>query len=80
LIHFLLAYDHAREKLVYTREFSDAAEAAEEYTRLEQRHRDDTQLEIVLLGADSIETIKMTHGNYFDGEGPVASPHAAAVS
>jgi hypothetical protein len=68
LIHFLLVYDLDRQELVGDpREFSKPAEAAAAYAELEQRHQGDPNLEIVLIGADSLETIKSTHGNYFDG-------------
>lgn len=79
LIHFLLVYDHVREELVSQDEFTDAGEAAEAYEALEREHRKDPNLEIVLVGADSIDTIKMTHGNYFNGEGVAdAERHLAA--
>ncbi len=35
---------------------------------MEQEHLGDRHLEIVLVGADSIETIMQTHGNYFRDE------------
>jgi len=31
---------------------------------------DEPQVEIVLVGADSIETIRQTHGHYFSADGP----------
>jgi hypothetical protein len=67
LVHFLLIYDHRNQQLVHQQEFSDASEAAAEYGRMEAEHRNEPNLEIVLVGADSIETIKRTHGKYFDG-------------
>ena len=74
LIHFLLVYDHRRGQLIdEPRQFSDASEAAAAYAELEQQHRDDQHLEIVLVGSDSLETIRRTHGNYFDGDGELAS-------
>jgi hypothetical protein len=82
LIHFLLVYDLDRRELVGDpREFHSPSEAAAAYAELEQEHRHDANLEIVLIGADSFETIKSTHGNYFDGnrEG-VASGYLEAVS
>lgn len=78
LIHFLLVFDHAQQQLVDRREFDDAAEAAAAYTELEHQHRGDPNLEIVLVGADSIKTIEKTHGNYFGRRS--ASPYLAAVS
>ena len=69
IIHFLLVFDHDRQALIETpREFHDAGEAAAAYEALEREHRGDSNLEIVLVGSDSLETIKQTHGNYFDGE------------
>ncbi len=66
-IHFLLIYDLNKQKLIRKDEFSDGVEAATEYARWEQKNRGNRDLEIVLLGADSLETVEMTHGQYFDG-------------
>jgi hypothetical protein len=69
LIHFLLVYNLDRGQLVEEpRQFSNPDEAAAAYSALEQEHRHDSHVEIVLIGADSLETIKSTHGNYFDGD------------
>lgn len=68
LYHFLLVYDLNLQQLVEQLSYTDAYEAAEAYARLEEKHRGDDDLEIVLVGADSIETIKVTHGHYFDEE------------
>lgn len=81
LFHFLLVYDLDRQELVEQHEFHDAAAAAAAYADLEGRHRGDPRVEIVLVGADSIETIKRTHGNYFHGaKRGSASPFAVARS
>ena len=32
----------------------------------EEQHRNNPRVEVVLLGADSIEAIKVTHSNYFE--------------
>jgi hypothetical protein len=80
-IHFLLVYDLARQKLVEQREFHDPAVAAAAYAELEAAHRDDRDYEIVLVGADSIETIMQTHGHYFGRlEDDSASKYLARVS
>ncbi len=81
LIHFLLVYDLAQQRLVEEpREFGDAAEAAEAYTELERQLRANPHLEIVLVGADSITTVMTTHRNYFDQDESVPSPYLEAVS
>ena len=80
LIHFLLVYNLDLQKLVYEGQFTDAEKAATEYARLEAQHRGNPDLEIVLVGADSLETIKTTHGHYFDGSAPPsASPFLSGV-
>ena len=68
LIHYLIVYDHAEQRLLQAEEFTDADEAAEAYAQLEREHRGEYNLEIVLVGADSLDTIRQTHGNYFDGD------------
>lgn len=65
-IHFLLVYDLNAGHLVHQAEFQDAEKAAAEYAAMETKHRGDKDLEIVLVGADSLEAIQMTHGQYFD--------------
>lgn len=67
LIHFLLVYDHDRQRLIDMREFRDGSRAAEAYAHLEAEHRGERNLEIVLVGADSEDTIRLTHGHYFEG-------------
>jgi len=78
LVHFLLVYDRAQQRLVVQRPFTDSGEAVAAYEEMERRHRDARDMEIVLVGADSIETVMLTHGNYFDAI-PSASPYLAGV-
>lgn len=80
LIHFLLVYDLNLQKLVHQEQFNDAEVAATEYARWEAENRGNSDLEIVLVGADSLETIQNTHGHYFDGKSPAtASPYLAGI-
>ena len=47
---------------------------------LERKYAGQGNFEIVLVGADSIETIKRTHGQYFADNGDAqASPYLAGV-
>ncbi len=77
LCHFLLAYDHDQQLLIEQREFNDGDEAAAAYTVAEQKYRERQRIEIVLVGADSIETIMRTHGHYFDRS--AVSPFLAGI-
>jgi len=81
LVHFLLVYDRNQQKLVFEQAYSDAAVALHAYEDMEEKHRDERNMEIVLVGADSIETVMLTHGNYFGAEGdePAASPYLTGV-
>jgi hypothetical protein len=64
--HFLVIYDiAAREATVDDRFGSDYDAALEAYAAAEQTYRGRADIEVVLLGADSIETIKKTHSSYF---------------
>ncbi|MBA3875906.1 MAG: hypothetical protein C0498_03050 [Anaerolinea sp.] len=66
VLHFLLVYDHKRQQLASKpRQFTDGARAASAYSEYEAEHRNDANLEIVLVGADSLSTIMRTHGHYF---------------
>jgi predicted metal-dependent HD superfamily phosphohydrolase len=78
LQHFLLVYDLGAQRLIKQQEFGDGDEAAAAYAALERHYKDRDDLEIVLVGADSIETIKRTHAHYFDAV-ETASPFLAGV-
>lgn len=67
LRHFLLVFDHVAGKLIRQDEFEDAQEALAAYSAAERAHEGNGRLEIVLIGSDSIETVRRTHSNYFDG-------------
>jgi hypothetical protein len=74
LNHFLLVFDHARAELLDVQDFgSDAKSAMSEYARLEREHMGKADsIEIVLIGSDSLDTVKVTHANYFDGTAAVS--------
>lgn len=66
--HFLVSYDLATGK-TEVESFGtdyDAAQAA--YAGAERANADE-KLDVVLLSADSLETIKQTHSSYFKGNG-----------
>jgi hypothetical protein len=66
LHHFLLVFDHKLGKLVVPpKEFENSQEAIAAYSEKEREHQADKDLEIVLIGSDSLETVKKTHSNYF---------------
>ena len=74
MVHFLLVFDHSQGRLVRCEKFSEGKKAAAAYGTAETEFQSNDDLEIVLVGADSIETIYKTHGHYFD-ESPLASKY-----
>lgn len=67
LQHFLLVFDHEAGRLIEEIPFgTDGTSAVANYAAKELQYRDRGQIEIVLIGSDSLETIKLTHANYFD--------------
>lgn len=66
--HFLLVFDHSKDRLVHTEEFGGRVDAAtSRYAELEDEYRDSASVDIVLVGSDSMESVKATHRTYFDG-------------
>lgn len=64
--HFLVVYDiPAREATVDDRYGADYDAALSAYTKAEETYRGRDDIEVVLLGADSLDTIKKTHSSYF---------------
>ena len=73
-VHFLLVYDLSKERLVSQLPYYDVDEALAAYAKSESEHYD-PNMEIVLVGADSIETVMRTHGQYFPRGFEVDSPY-----
>lgn len=66
--NFILIYNHAKKELEDILQFEDdVASATRRYGELETEFRDSALMDIVLVGSDSIETVKVTHANYFTG-------------
>lgn len=69
LLHFLLIHDSRSHRLDII-EFDDAAAAVAAYGDVELEYLDDRHLEIVLVGSDSLDTVRQTHGHYFSTRAP----------
>ncbi|TFH53327.1 hypothetical protein E4J66_04280 [Actinomyces viscosus] len=65
---FLLVYDRKRDELLSHESFgADITAAATAYRAAEIEYQDRPEMDIVLVGADSLETVKVTHSTYFSG-------------
>ena len=64
--HFLLVYDRKVDKLLECVDYGSDSEAA--LAAYSQRGIDNWQnpdMDILLVGSDSLETVKLTHATYF---------------
>lgn len=68
VLQFILVFDKANGSLVVEQFGDDVESAVARYDELEQGQPDDRSTEIVLLGADSIDTLRTTHPHYFNKE------------
>jgi len=67
--HFLVIYDVTARKVTVRPFGTDYDTAIEAYAEAEDDARSRDDLDIVLLSADSLATIKRTHSSYFDVDG-----------
>ena len=66
--HFLLIYDRRKDQLMSHESFGEDADAAmTAYRAAEIEYRDRPEMDIVLIGSDARETVKITHSTYFTG-------------
>jgi len=66
--HFLIVFDHAAGRLLKVEDFGeDSDRAVAAYSAKEKELEGRGLMEIVLIGSDSLDTVKLTHANYFDG-------------
>ena len=64
--YFLLIYDRHRDELMSHEPFgADADAATTAYRAAEIEYHDRPEVDIVLVGSDSLETVKVTHSTYF---------------
>lgn len=67
LEHFLIIFDTNAQELRDAVQLGANADAAvNTYAEYEQKYRNEKGMEIVLIGADSIDTIRRTHSQYFE--------------
>ncbi len=64
--HYLLVFRRASVLLEDLRAFgTNSAAALEAHAAAEEDFRDSDWMKIVLLGSDSLDTLRVTHPNYF---------------
>jgi hypothetical protein len=64
--NYLLAFDRDTRELVEFLDFGHAREeAVAAYAPKEREYAGNPRIEVVLLASDSVETLRITHPNYF---------------
>lgn len=63
--HFLLVFDRAHSRLLREQIFAEHRRALEERFCAERLHRDNPDIEVVVLSAESREALRLTHARYF---------------
>lgn len=63
--YFLIVFDRNANELLHTSEFSSEKVALEALFDEERTNGANSNLEIVLVGASSLEVVKTTHSHYF---------------
>lgn len=69
--HFILVFDVADATVRVERFGTDYEAALKAYDEREKEYRAEgksNDVDIVLVGADSLSTVKRTHSSYFDGD------------
>jgi len=68
LSQFLIVFNHDHGALHQdVTIFADPAEALRAYDAAERHFAEEAHIEVVLIGSDSLDTVRRTHANYFDG-------------
>lgn len=73
--HFLVVYDVMRSVAAVEEFGTDYERALEVYAEREREYQLDPSVEVVLLGADSLDTVRKTHSSYFLRPGEHAFAH-----
>lgn len=74
MTHFLIVYRRSTGHLLECKDLGpDPAAALERRVRNEKMHRDDLDIEVVVLSATDLQALKQTHSRYFKNVGQLAT-------
>lgn len=67
---FVIVFDRPRGQILEMVSFAETERdlAMKELFEREERYRGQSDVEVVMLGSDSVDTLKTTHSRYFKGE------------
>ncbi|WP_187117616.1 hypothetical protein [Flaviflexus massiliensis] len=68
ILHFLFVYDRENDSVDMTEFGEDSERALDAYAEAERKYRHRKSFDIVLIGSDSLESVRETHSTYFKSE------------
>ena len=77
--HYLLIYDRSAGKIVRHRAYSRADMALKARFEAEREYAGQPEIEVVVLGAESWESLPRTHARYFKGAQELAAEALSRV-
>ena len=63
--HYLMVFDRSKGEILRLHRYSDRNDALHARFAEERRYGDESDIEVVVLGAISGESLQRTHGRYF---------------
>lgn len=63
--HFLIVFDRRAGRQLRLEEYDDSARALAAYEAAESGKGQDKMIDVVLVGSDSLDSVKITHASYF---------------
>jgi hypothetical protein len=63
--HYLVVFDRSSGEVLRRQRFGDPGEALRARFAEERKRRGEADIEIVVLGAESWDSLRRTHGRYF---------------
>lgn len=63
--HYLVVFNRSKGEIISLRRYSDRDDALRARFAEERERRGDSDIEVVVLGARSGESLRRTHGRYF---------------
>ena len=76
---YLLVYDRPAGRIIASAEYRSSAEALRARFDAERTYRHNPDVEVVVLGAESWEALRTTHGRYFFSLGELAQRMSALI-
>jgi hypothetical protein len=71
--HFLVVFDRSAGLILTLREFDNASDALTARFESEHEYKGNRNIEVVVLGASSIDALKRTHSRYFKDAREIAA-------